>query len=240
MAEQVYLTAVIPAFNEQESITDCVLEVRQVLKEIGRPFELLVVDDGSTDGTLNVLRHLKPTAPELRVVSFARNRGQTAAMAAGFDHARGELVVTLDADQQNDPRDIPALLEHMDRFDVVCGVRAKRRDNAVRRFSSRLANGIRNRLTRENISDTGCTLKIFRTAYLRKIRLFEGMHRFLPTLLRLEGARVTEAPVNHRPRTKGTAKYGVWNRLFKSARDLLAVRWMKARHVHYEVQEEID
>jgi dolichol-phosphate mannosyltransferase len=240
MGETPFLTAVIPAFNEQESIAECVTETRDALKAVGRPFEILVVDDGSTDGTFNVLRRLKAAVPELRVISFARNRGQTAAMAAGFDHARGEIVATLDADRQNDPRDIPALLAQLDRFDVVCGVRANRKDNAVRRLSSRLANGIRNRLTRENISDTGCTLKVFRASFLRKVKLFEGMHRFLPTLLRMEGARVTEMPVNHRPRMKGQAKYGVWNRLLKSSRDLLAVRWMQARHVAYEIREEID
>lgn len=235
----VFLTAVIPAFNEQECIAECIQEVRGVLTGIRRPFEIVVVDDGSTDGTVNVLRRLKPAVPELRIIAFSRNRGQSAAMSAGFEYARGEVVVTLDADQQNDPADIPKLLDQMDRFDVVCGVRANRCDNVIRKVSSRIANRVRNRLTHENISDTGCSLKMFRAKYLRKIKLYEGMHRFLPTLLRMEGARVTELPVNHRPRTKGQAKYGVWNRLFKSTRDLFAVRWMQARHIAYEVREEI-
>lgn len=239
LGNEIFLTAVIPAYNEQDCIVECVLETNSVLTGLQRPFEILVVDDGSTDGTLDALRKLKPAVPELRAISLAHNRGQTAAMAAGFERARGEFVVTLDADQQNDPNDIPRLLGLTQEYDVICGRRAKRRDNVVRRVSSRFANNVRNRLTGETISDTGCTLKIFRTSFLRKAKLFEGMHRFLPTLLRMEGARVTEVPVNHRPRTRGATKYGVWNRVFKSARDLLAVRWMQARHVHYEVQEEI-
>ena len=238
--DPIALSLVIPAYNEEESIEDCLVEADEVLSGLGKPYEILVVDDGSTDATFERLKKLKERFPALRVVRFAENRGQTAGMAAGFDHARGEVVVTVDADRQNDPHDIPKLMELMDDYDVVCGIRQKRRDNAVRRLSSRIANGIRNRLTHESIRDTGCTLKAFRTSYLRKVKLFEGMHRFLPTLLRLEGARVTETPVNHRAREKGTAKYGVWNRVFKGIRDLFAVRWMQRRHIHYDVRETIE
>lgn len=236
------VSLVIPAFDEQDGIAACVTEARQVLLQSGRSFEIVVVDDGSTDGTYEVLRQLKATAPELRVLRFARNCGQTAAMAAGFAGARGEIVVTIDADRQNDPADIPHLLEMMDtdEWDVVCGWRRKREDNFLRRISSRIANGVRNRLSHETIRDTGCTLKAFRREYLLRVKLFEGMHRFLPTLLRLEGARVTEVSVNHRPRLVGSTKYGVWNRLFKGLRDLFAVRWMQARRLNYEIKEEIE
>jgi len=233
------ITLVVPAYNEEECIEDCVREADNVLAGLGRSYEILIVDDGSTDATYETLAALKKGYPALHVIRFLENQGQTAAMAAGFDHARGEIVFTIDADLQNDPADIPRLLEMIGEWDVVCGWREKRRDNWLRRISSRIANGIRNRLSHETIRDTGCTLKAFRREYLRRIKLFEGMHRFLPTLLRIEGARVTEIPVNHRPRFKGQTKYGVWNRVFKSLRDLFAVRWMQARHIHYEIRDEI-
>lgn len=234
------ISAVLPAYNERESIADCLLELRGVLLRIGRPFEIVVVDDGSTDGTFDLLRKLKEQMPELRAVSFKRNRGQTAAMAAGFALARGELVVTLDADMQNDPAAIPQMLALMDEYDVVCGVRARRNDSVVRRISSRIGNGVRNFLTRDNFTDTGCTLKLFRRKFLAQVKLYEGMHRFLPTLLKLTGARVTEMPVNHRPRTRGKAKYGIGNRAIKGLRDCLAVRWMQRRWIRYEIGEEIE
>jgi len=234
------VSLVIPAFGEQECIAECVTEARGVLRQTARRFEIIVVDDGSVDGTYDILRRLKRTAPELRALRFAHNCGQTVAMAAGFAHTRGEIVVIMDADGQNDPADIPRLLELMGEWDVVCGWRRKRQDNAIRRISSRIANGVRNRLTHETIHDTGCTLKAFRREYLARVKLFEGMHRFLPTLLRLEGARVTEVPVNHRPRLKGKTKYGICNRLFKGLRDLFAVRWMQSRWISFEIEEEIE
>ncbi len=240
MSQVPEISAVLPAYNEKESITDCLLELHGVLSRLGRPFEIVVVDDGSRDGTFELLRGLKGRMPELRAASFKQNRGQTAAMAAGFQLARGEIVVTLDSDMQNDPADIPRMLELMDRYDVVCGVRAKRNDNAIRRLSSRIGNGVRNWLTNDTITDTGCTLKLFRRKFLLQVKLYEGMHRFLPTLLKLVGARVTEIPVNHRPRTRGTAKYGIGNRALKGLRDCLAVRWMQRRWIRYEIGQEMD
>ena len=234
------LSLVVPAYNEQECIADCIAELRAVLLGIGRPFEILVVDDGSADETFDILRGLKETMPELRVIRFDANHGQTAAMAAGFEHAQGAIVVTTDADAQNDPADIPTLLDKMNDWDVVCGIRTDRADNFLRRASSRIANAVRNWVTGDCIADTGCTLRAYRREFLTRLKLFEGMHRFLPTLLKLAGARVTEVPVRHRPRLRGQSKYGVWNRLFKGLRDLLAVRWMKKRWLHYRVKETID
>ncbi len=235
-----HISIVIPAYNEEACIADCVREARDVLVGMKRIFEILVVDDGSADATFARLRDLKQEVHELRVLRFKSNFGQTAAMDAGFRHARGEIVVTLDADMQNDPADIPKLLEKLADFDVVCGVRTNWADSAIRKLSSRIANGVRNRLTRERIADTGCTLKVYRRAFLERVKLYEGMHRFLPTLLRLEGARVTEVPVNHRHRRGGESKYGIGNRLFKSLRDLFAVRWMQRRHINYEIGEELE
>jgi glycosyltransferase involved in cell wall biosynthesis len=238
--DRIELSLVIPAYNEEQSIDPCVREADGVLARLGRRYEIVVVDDGSTDGTFDRLRTLKRDVASLRAVRFERHRGQTAAMAAGFERARGEIIVTMDADMQNDPADIPRLLEKMDEWDVVCGVRTRRRDSFVRRASSAIANAARNRLTGENIRDVGCALRACRARHLRRVKLFEGMHRFLPTLLRLEGARVVEIPVNHRPRTRGTGKYGIGNRLFAGLRDLFAVRWMQSRAVTYHVKEEIE
>jgi dolichol-phosphate mannosyltransferase len=238
--DRIELSLVIPAYNEELSIEPCVLEADGVLAGLGKRYEIVVVDDGSTDGTFERLRALKKDVSALRAVRFARNRGQTTAMAAGFEHARGVIIVTMDADMQNDPADIPRLLEKMSEWDVVCGVRQGRRDSFVRKASSAIANAVRNRLTHESIRDVGCTLRAMRARHVRRIKLFEGMHRFLPTLLKLEGARVVEIPVSHRPRTKGANKYGIGNRLFKGLRDLFAVRWMQSRYVRYEVKEEIE
>ena len=206
---------------------------------LGRSYEILVVDDGSSDATLEVLRKARVEFPHLRAIRLRANTGQTAAMDAGFRNARGAVVVTMDADLQNNPSDIPKLLELTETWDVVCGVRVARRDNFVRRVSSRIANWVRNKLSGENIRDTGCSLKAYRREHLLRLKLFKGMHRFLPTLLKMEGCTVTEVPVDHRPRLLGEAKYGVLNRVFKSLRDLFAVRWMKRRFIRYEIEERV-
>jgi len=237
--DHVDISLVVPACDEEDSIGDCIREAAGVLDRLGRPYEILVVDDGSTDRTFDVLKELRKELPRLRALRFRQNRGQTAAMDAGFRHAAGDIVVTIDADMQNDPADIPKLLDAMGEWDAVCGMRLKRRDNFIRRASSRIANWVRNKLSNDDIRDTGCTLKAYRRECLLRLKLFEGMHRFLPTLLRMEGFRVTEMAVNHRPRLQGETKYNVWNRVFKSFKDLLAVRWMKRRRIHYEIGEEI-
>ena len=233
------LSVVIPAYNEEACIAECVEEVCAVMDKLGVTYEVLVVDDGSTDRTFDILRELKARYPQLRAIRYRKNAGETAATDGGLKHARGEFIATVDADLQNDPADIPRMLELMKDWDVVCGVRQKREDSFLRRMSSRVANWTRNRLTHESITDVGCTMKIIRASCVRNLKLYTGMHRFLPTLLRMEGARVTEVPVNHRPRTKGKSKYGVWNRLFRGLRDCLAVRWMQSRWLRYEVKDEL-
>ena len=176
--------------------------------------------------------------PQLRVIKLARNAGQTAALDAGFRRSHGAVVVTLDADLQNDPADIPALLSNLEGCDAVVGVRRTRRDSLVRRLSSRIANYVRNRLSDEEITDTGCSLKAYRREALERLVLYNGMHRFLPTLIKMEGFHVREVPVGHRPRKHGQSKYGIGNRLVPAFVDLLAVRWMKKRKLRYEVMEE--
>jgi len=198
------LSIVVPVYNESENLDPLVEELLQALASLRIATEIILVDDGSTDGSAEKIAELAGGGRGIRGLHFKENRGQTAAFDAGFKAARGRWLVTIDADLQN-------------------------------RVSSRIANGVRNRLSGDDIIDTGCSLKAFRTECLSSIKLFSGLHRFLPTLLRIEGYRVVQLPVNHRPRARGQSKYGVWNRAFRSLSDLLAVRWMKKRRLGYEV-----
>jgi len=232
------LSIVIPVFNERDNLEPLLREIAASLSGLEVSYEVLMIDDGSTDGSDEALRRLRDVYPALRVVRFARNAGQTAAMDAGFRRARGDVIVTLDADLQNDPVDIPRLLRELAGWDAIVGVRQVRRDSFVRRVSSRVANYVRNRLSDETISDTGCSLKAYRREALSRLVLYDGMHRFLPTLLKMEGFRVRELPVGHRPRAHGRSKYGISNRLVPSFLDLLAVRWMKKRRLRYEVADD--
>lgn len=239
MSDRVELSLVVPVYNERENLPLLVEEVGRVLA--GRRYEIVAVDDGSTDGSLDVLKALKRAHPELHILAFAANAGQTAAFAAGFAVARGQVVVTLDADLQNDPADIPALLAELEQSGAaaVAGYRVGRQDTGWKRLQSRIANAVRNRLNHETIRDTGCSLKAFRADAVRELPLFSGMHRFLPTLVKLNGGTVTEVSVRHRPRRSGRTKYGMWNRVFRSLADAFAVRWMQRRRLRYRVSEEI-
>jgi len=230
------LSVVAPAWNERENVQRLVESVEAALGGAG-PFELLVVDDGSIDGTREALLELARAHPSLRVIALDAHRGQTCATAAGIREARGDVLVTIDADLQNPPGEIVKLLAQLDRADAAVGYRVRREDSPLRRFSSRVANAIRNAITRETIRDTGCSLKAFRTGPLREVALFEGMHRFLPTLLRMHGRTVVEVPVDHRPRTAGRSKYGVWNRAFCAFADCLAVRWMQRRALRFSCSD---
>ena len=229
----------VPAYNERENLAPLLAEIAAALS--GRRYEVIVVDDGSTDGTLEALKTLRRQHPQLRIIAFERNAGQTAAFAAGFRAAAAPIVVTLDADLQNDPADIPKLVETLQRTGVtaVAGYRANRRDTSWKRLQSRIANGVRNRLNGEVIRDTGCSLKAFRTDAVRDLPLFSGMHRFLPTLIKMQGGSVSEVPVGHRPRQHGVTKYGMWNRVWRSLVDAFAVRWMQRRALRYRVREEV-
>ncbi len=233
------LSVVIPVYNEAENIEPLVGKLSSVLQSWPRAAEFLFVDDGSTDVTLAVLKRLQHSDARIRIAHFRRNHGQTAAMAAGFRLARGRAVATIDGDLQNDPAEIPRLVEMLGEWDCVCGVRLRRRDTWWKRISSRIGNGFRNWVTGDEIIDTGCTLKAFRRECLERLDLHKGMHRFLPTLLKMRGFRVTQVPVSHHPRLRGETKYGTWGRLVKGLADCLAVRWMKKNSLEYEADLEV-
>jgi dolichol-phosphate mannosyltransferase len=236
---EVHLSVVAPAYNEADNLPRLVEETVSALASLPKKWELLIVNDASTDNSLSLLGQLKPKYPQLRVLSLQQRSGQTAALEAGLRQARGAFIAMLDADLQNDPSDIPRMLEvlYCQPFDLVNGWRSDRRDPWLRRVSTHIANGTRNWLTHEQIHDSACGLKVFRRECIARLKLFNGLHRFLPTLVKMEGYRVIELPVNHRPRVAGKAKYGVLNRVFKGLRDCFAIRWMQRRNLRYECRE---
>jgi glycosyltransferase involved in cell wall biosynthesis len=233
------LSVVIPVYNEEESLPHLWPELRSVLESLGVSFEVVFVDDGSRDGSAEIVRGFHEADSRVRLVRLKANAGETAATDAGFRSARGRYVVTMDADLQNDPHDIPMLLRHLEQWDAVTGWRVDRDDSFVRRVSSRIANRVRNRLSDESIQDSGCTFRAFRRECLRGLTLYRGFHRFIPTLLRIRGYRVLEVPVGHRPRRFGASKYGIGNRAVVALQDLLVVRWMKDRTLDYTITEDV-
>ena len=237
----VELSVVIPVYNEEENLPLLWPELRGVLESMGVTFEVIFVDDGSRDRSAELIRAMRESDPRVRLVRLKVNAGETAATDAGFKAVRGQRVVTMDADLQNDPHEIPALVQRLDQWDAVTGWRVARGDgdSLVRRLSSRIANRTRNWLSDESIQDSGCTFRAFRRECLRGLVLYRGFHRFIPTLLRMRGYRVVEVPVRNRPRRFGQSKYGVLNRVFVTFVDLLVVRWMKNRLLRYEVAEDL-
>ncbi|MBA2485762.1 MAG: glycosyltransferase family 2 protein [Nitrospira sp.] len=232
-----WASVVIPIKDERDNLVPLTEQLVKVLesREESRsaPFELLFIDDGSTDGSSEVLDGLAAQHGAVHVFHFDRNYGQSAAFDAGFKQSTGELVMTIDGDLQNDPADIATLLPLIRTFDLVCGWRKDRHDNLTRKISSRIANAVRSAVTGDRVHDTGCSLKLFRRSVVDKLQLFEGMHRFFPALALMHGFTVAEVPVRHYPRAHGTSKYGVGNRLFKGLYDLAAVRWMQHRCLRY-------
>ena len=231
------LSLVIPAYNERESVVPLFDELREVLAQVGRSYEIVMVDDGSLDGTAEWLVREAGRDPRVVPVLLAGNHGQSAAIAAGLRHARGAVIVTLDADLQNDPADLPRLLAGLESADVVSGVRARRHDHWLRRVSSRIANGVRRMALGDPITDIGCSFKAYRREALEGIPMFAGAHRFLPALCMFRGARLVEVTLSHRPRRYGVSKYGVGNRLWRGLYDLVGVRWLKSRMLRYRERE---
>lgn len=234
------LSVVFPVFNEEENVPILLDEIARALEGKSWTYEMVAVDDGSADRSLEVLRGLQSKYPTLRVITLEKNSGQTAALDAGWRAARGRFIVSLDADLQNDPADIPKMMQELERSgsDMVIGVRVNRKDTWTRRMQSKIGNSVRNWITGDRITDTGCSLKLARREAIEPVRLFTGMHRFLPTLVRYAGFKVVEMPVNHRARQFGVSKYGAMNRAFRGLADCLAVRWMSSRNLRYRIREE--
>ena len=217
--------------------------IRDSLAPLQIDYEIVITDDCSRDNSWALLKKLALADQRIRAQRFEKNSGQSAALWAGMKAARGKFFATLDADMQNDPRDLPKFLEALKSFDCVCGSRIESRtkgDNKIRVISSRIANGVRNQLSGETISDSGCCFRAFKRECIADLKFFKGMHRFMPTLIKMEGFSVTEIPISTNPRFAGKTNYGVWNRLFSSFYDLLAVRWMKKRMVRFTIAERIN
>ena len=233
------ISVVVPVYNEEENLPVLIPQIAEVLGPLGKTYEMIFVDDGSQDHSRRLLKEMALQYPQIRILGFKKNCGETAAGAAGIKEARGGIVVTIDADLQNDPKDIPRMLDNLKEYDMVTGWRQKREDSWVKRITSRIANGIRNSLSGEEIQDSGCTFRAYKRECLQDIKLYKGMHRFIPTLVKMEGYRVIEIPIAHHPRKFGVSKYTTWNRMWRAFVDLLAVKWMKSRHIHYEIEERI-
>ena len=243
MGEIPEVSFIVPCHNEQDNLRALVAAIRAAVEPLKISFEIIFTDDCSTDNSWTVLKEMAASDPRIRAQRFAFNCGQSAALWAGMKAARGKALVTLDADLQNDPQDTPKLLAALKQFDCACGTRIEARkhgDGFVRIASSHIANWVRNKLSGETISDAGCCYRAFKRECIADLKFFKGMHRFLPTLFKIEGFTVTEIPVGHNPRVNGQSHYGVWNRLFASFYDLLAVRWMKKRMFKYKVAEKIN
>lgn len=226
------ISVVVPLYNEEGNVAELQRQIEAALAS--RDYEIVLVDDASTDNTLANI----PGGERVRVLQFEKNSGQSAAMHAGIHNARGDIIVTLDGDLQNDPADIPAMITMLNQgWDLVCGYRQKRKDTAFKRLQSRIANAVRSRFVGDGVRDTGCTLKAMRRDCREALLLFNGMHRFIPALIRNMGWRVTELPVNHRPRVSGVSKYGFGNRAWRATMDMLGVRWLNSRRTQYRIKK---
>ncbi len=227
------LSVVVPLYNEEANLPILQSELAAVLA--GHDYEIIFVDDGSTDQTAQKIER----APRNRILRFEQNRGQSAAIYAGVEAANGRTIVLIDGDLQNDPADIPRLLAEISGgADLVCGYRQKRRDTITKRISSRIANFVRSRFTRDGVRDTGCTLKAMRRECARTLIPFKGMHRFIPALVKGAGYRLVEVPVNHRPRRFGQSKYGFGSRVVRATVDMFGVRWLLSRRLDYKLRPE--
>ena len=236
--ETITLSIIVPLYNEADNIRTLAGEINQAMAKENYGWECLWVDDGSTDDGPDILEQLASEDPHHIHISFEKNTGQSAALYAGFKEARGAIIATLDADGQNDPADIPALVQRVmsGDADMVNGYREKRRDSLVRKIASRIGNGFRNALTGRTVRDVGCSTRAFRRECVEILPAFKGMHRFIPTLVSLHDFSISEVPVNHRPRTAGQSKYTSMNRLWVGIADLFGVRWLKGRSFNYRIK----
>jgi dolichol-phosphate mannosyltransferase len=225
------ISVVVPLRNEAANVPELALQICGALAQTKREFELILVDDGSTDDTWDKIRAASEQYPRLRGLRHKQNAGQSAGLLTGFRASRGDILATLDGDLQNDPADLPMLLSELAGADMVCGVRTRRADNRVRRGSSAVARCFRKWVLRVDFADSGCNLRVFKRSVLNLLPAFDGLHRFMPFFVHKAGGIVRQVPVNHRPRTAGRSNYGVWNRMGRGLRDLIMVRWYLSRQI---------
>jgi len=231
------ISFVIPVFDEEENIVPLYEEIVKVSVKLGREYEILLVDDCSRDRSLEIIKELAEKESTVKYISFEKNCGQSAALYAGFQNASGDIIITMDADLQNDPADLPDMMRYYGEFDMVNGWRWQRKDTFAKKIASRFSNAIRNAVIKEEIHDTGCSLKIMRADMLKRVKMYKGLHRFLPAMMRMEGAKVKEVKVNHRARVHGVSKYTNMKRAKEALYDLISVRWMQKRYLKIEVRE---
>lgn len=229
-------TIVVPVYNEEENLERVETELSKYLEIASVPTMILFVNDGSKDNSLPLIETICNRNAAFNFISFRENKGLSAAIKAGFDFVETELLGYIDSDLQTAPEDFNLLLEHMDSYELVTGVRANRKDSFVKNMSSKIANGIRRTFTHDDMDDTGCPLKVIQTKYAKRIPMFRGLHRFLPAMILLQNGKVKQIPVQHFPRIAGTAKYGVWNRLLGPFMDCFAYLWMKKKYINYEIE----
>lgn len=236
------LSVILPAFNEKENIPLLIHEIVNVLSGRGESYEIILVDDGSTDGTCHIASDLVKHYPGTKYIRLKKNYGLSTALMAGYENSSAEIIITMDSDLQYDAKDIIKLIDQLGEHgcDLVCGWRHKRCDSFLRRISSRIANFIRNKSTGDNINDAGCIFRVFRRESIKKVWLFNGFHRFLPVLFKLRGQKVMEVKVSHFPRKQGKSKSNIRNRIFVAFLDMLAVKWMKKREIDYEISEKVE
>ncbi|MFH1767776.1 MAG: glycosyltransferase family 2 protein [Candidatus Omnitrophota bacterium] len=233
------LSVILPAFNEKNNLLLLIPKIIEVISKRYVDYEVVLVDDGSNDGTREAIYGLRERFPKVKYIGFKQNRGLSTALAAGYEISQGEIIVTMDSDLQYDPQDIPRLVEKLDVCELVCGFRRSRHDRFFKKVSSKIANNIRRAIIKDAVNDSGCIFRAFRRGSCEDIKLFRGFHRFLPALFKSKGFKVVEIDVKHFPRKYGRSKYNVRNRLFVTFIDLLMLKWFEARKIDYEISEKI-
>jgi glycosyltransferase involved in cell wall biosynthesis len=229
-------TIIVPVYNEEDNLNRVEKELSQYIKDCTISASVLFVNDGSIDGSQKIIEEICGKDKNYNYVLFAKNRGLSAAIKAGFDYATSDLVGYIDSDLQTTPQDFNVLLKYIGEYDLVTGVRSNRQDSFVKNMSSTIANGIRRTFTHDGMDDTGCPLKIIKTDFAKRIPMFEGLHRFLPAMILLQNGKIKQVPVQHFPRLAGEAKYHLWNRLFGPLVDCFAYLWMKKKYINYEIK----
>ena len=230
-------TIIIPVYNEEENLDRVEKEFLEYLKIATKKTKIIFVNDGSKDQSQAIIERICADNNAFSFISFKENKGLSVAITAGFQNTKTTLVGYIDSDLQTDPKDFNLLLEYIDDYDLVTGVRANRKDSFVKNMSSRIANGIRRSFTHDGMEDTGCPLKVIKTSFAKRIPMFKGLHRFLPAMILLQDGKIKQIPVKHFPRIAGEAKFGVWNRLLSPLIDCFAYLWMKKKYINYEIEK---